>query len=447
MRQIERMQQAGSVSSSASAAAAGAASDGAACDGVELQFEDTPDYGLVVSSNRLLQVAEEELQALHRYVAGAYGRRYPELESVVPAPAEYFRAVRAIGNATDVTEAAIAAQLQSMLPAAQVMLISVTVSTAGARLLPPDALADVLAACDEAAALLQAKRDLLAFIESRMGAVAANLSALVGPRVAALLVGIAGGIGALSRIPGCNIQVLGQRKKTLAGLNRAASCPHAGVVFECELVCSVPPGLRVRAAKVVAQKAALAARVDSFGERRGGDLGASFYREIAEKLRKWQEPPPGKSVKPLAAPDDVKSSKRGGARHRKMKERMGLTDVRREANRMGFGSTAAEYGDSAMGADTGMLGAGGGASGRLRMERREQKILKKRKLQAAIPGGMSGASAGAASSLAFTPLQGIQLADPAAQADRLRRANEQWQTAGYFAASAGFATSNDAGKR
>lgn len=33
-----------------------------------------------------------------------------------------------------------------------------------------------------------------------------------------------------------------------------------------------------------------------------------------------------------------------------------MTDVRKEANRMGFGSMADEYSDTAMGMDFGMLG-------------------------------------------------------------------------------------------
>lgn len=43
-------------------------------------------------------------------------------------------------------------------------------------------------------------------------------------------------------------------------------------------------------------------------------------------------------------------------RVRKFKEKFAMTDVRKEANRMGFGSMADEYSDTAMGMDFGMLG-------------------------------------------------------------------------------------------
>ena len=51
--------------------------------------------------------------------------------------------------------------------------------------------------------------------------------------------------------------------------------------------------------------------------------------EIVRKIEKWQEPPPAKIIKPLKAPDAEGKKRRGGRRLRKMKERYGLTDMRK----------------------------------------------------------------------------------------------------------------------
>lgn len=48
---------------------------------------------------------------------------------------------------------------------------------------------------------------ILQFVESRMHKIAPNLSAVVGTEVAAKLMGVAGGLLALSKIPACNVQV------------------------------------------------------------------------------------------------------------------------------------------------------------------------------------------------------------------------------------------------
>lgn len=95
--------------------------------------------------------------------------------------------------------------------------------------------------------------------------------------------------------------------------------------------------MRKKAARLVAAKSTLAARVDAFHESVDGKVGDTFVAEIDGKFDKWQEPPPVKSVKALPAPIDPGRKKRGGRRYRKMKERLGLTEMRKQANRMNFG--------------------------------------------------------------------------------------------------------------
>lgn len=48
---------------------------------------------------------------------------------------------------------------------------------------------------------------IIRFVEGRMQGIAPNLSAAVGSEVAARLMGVAGGLLALSRMPACNVQV------------------------------------------------------------------------------------------------------------------------------------------------------------------------------------------------------------------------------------------------
>lgn len=48
---------------------------------------------------------------------------------------------------------------------------------------------------------------ILQFVESRMSSIAPNLSLIVGSEIAARLMGLAGGLHALSKMPACNIQV------------------------------------------------------------------------------------------------------------------------------------------------------------------------------------------------------------------------------------------------
>lgn len=397
-------------------------------------LEEQPDYKLVVASNQIIAALDDEHAALHKYVADAFSPKFPELPNLVPSAPEFMRVVQAVQNETDLT----LVDLGGILPSAQVMSVTVTASTTAGKPLPAATLADVLGACDEYFALEDAKGTLLTFIESRMAAVAPNVSALLGTRVAALLVGIAGGVTALSRIPSCNVQVIGQKKRALSGFSRIAVIPHAGVIFDAEIVQGAPLPLRRKTARVLAAKAVLAARVDSGRGATDGAVGRAYHAEVSSKLAKWMEPAPGKQKRPLPVPDDKPSKKRGGRRYRKLKEKMAMTDSRREAGRMSFADTAGvEYSDMVMGRDSGRLGIAG--SGSVRIERKDQSKLVKRQHKALQyqqhhSSGLGG-TGGASSSLAFASHTGIELLNPAAAAERAQKAVAR---DGYFSSTGTF---------
>lgn len=72
-------------------------------------------------------------------------------------------------------------------------------------------------ACNMAIDLNNFKLKIYEYVESRMTFIAPNLSMIIGASTAAKLLGIAGGLTKLSKMPACNVLVLGSQKKTLSG--------------------------------------------------------------------------------------------------------------------------------------------------------------------------------------------------------------------------------------
>lgn len=184
------------------------------------------------------------------------------------------------------------------------------------------------------------KTEIYDYVESRMSFIAPNLTVIVGASTAAKILGIAGGLTKLSKMPACNVQVLGSQKQTLSGFSRVAMLPHTGFVYYSDIVQDTAPDLRRKAARLVAAKCTLAARVDACHESIDGHIGQSLREEIEKKLDKLQEPPPVKFIKPLPKPIEGSKKKRGGRRVRKMKERYAITEFRKQANRMNFGDVS-----------------------------------------------------------------------------------------------------------
>ncbi|KRX27338.1 U4/U6 small nuclear ribonucleoprotein Prp31 [Trichinella nelsoni] len=406
--------------------------------------ESHPEYLLIVDANGLAAEIDNEIAVVHKFVRDKYAKRFPELESLVQMPMEYVACVKELGN--DILDKAKHnEQLQNILLPSTVIVISVTASTTQGECLTDEELAIVMEGCEMAIQLNDAKLKIYQFVESRMHCIAPNLSVILGPEIAAKLMGTAGGITQLSKIPACNVLILGSQKRTLSGFSSTTILPHTGYIYYTPLVQSLPVDLRRKAARLVAAKCTLAARIDSVHSHSDGSVGLKLAEEVRSKFEKWQEPPPKKLIKPLSKPLDQASKKRGGRRIRKMKERLGLTELRRKANRMNFGQIEEDILQEHMGFSLGQAKTGG-PGGRLRAPQVDQKsrarmsktLQRNMQKQQSTFGSVTSVRrqlAGTISTVTFTPVQGLEIVNPqAAEKDKSAEA----ASAKYFREDAEF---------
>jgi len=410
----------------------------------ELQgpVEADPEYLLIVDANNLAAEIDDEIINLHKLAKDKYSKRFPELETLVVQPLDYLLTAKELRNNLD--QAKNNPVLEKFLSQATIMVISVTASTTQGVNLGNVDLEPVTEAADTAVSLNKAKIDVLAYVESRMAFIAPNLSKIVGASTAAKVMGVAGGLTALSKMPSNNIALLGQQKKTLSGFSQHSTLPHTGFIYYSNIVQDLPPDIRRKASRLVASKCALAARVDSFHEYLDGTQGDFYLEEIEKKIDKLKEPPETKASKALPAPLEGPKKKRGGRRVRKLKERFAVTELRKQANRMNFGEIEEDVYQNDLGYSRGNIGKGGTGSIGIRMAQidertkvRASQTLKRslQKEQATFGGATTIKKhvSGTASSVAFTPLQGLEIVNPLAAEKRVDEANAK-----YFSPSAAF---------
>ncbi|CAH1170424.1 unnamed protein product [Phaedon cochleariae] len=401
--------------------------------------ESDPEYQLIVEANNIAQDVDNEIVTVHKFVRDKYQKRFPELDSLVVSPLEYVRTVKELGN--DLDQAKNNEVLQQFLTQATIMVVSVTASTTQGTLLTKYEKEQIDEACDMAMDLNNFKLQIYEYVESRMAFIAPNISVILGASIAAKILGIAGGLTRLSKIPACNVLLLGQQKKSLSGFSQTTMLPHTGFVFYSEIVQNTPPDMRRKAARLVATKCTLAARVDACHESADGRVGRQLRDEIERKLDKLQEPPPVKFVRPLPKPIDQSKKKRGGKRVRKTKERYAMTEFRKHANRMNFADIEDDAYQEDLGYTRGTIGKAG--TGRIRLPQvdektkvRISKTLQKNLQKQQIWGGSTTVKkqiSGTASSVAFTPLQGLEIVNPQAAEVKVNEGNAK-----YFSNTSGF---------
>ncbi|RUP45068.1 hypothetical protein BC936DRAFT_148653 [Jimgerdemannia flammicorona] len=304
--------------------------------------EEDPEYKLIVQANSLTVDIDTEILAVHKFIRDHYNQKFPELESLVLNPLDYARAVKAIGEEMDITRV----DLRPILPSATIMVVTVTGSTTNGRVLTNREWQITEEACDLALELDGARRTIIDYVESRMSFIAPNLSQIVGSATAAKMLGAAGGLTALSKMPACN--VLGASKRAATGFSNATAKRHTGYIYHSEVCTRAPVDLRMKIQRMAAAKCVLAARIDRAHEAMDGillffkyvcvlarqiavcelqshtsnfaslcklgSMGHKMREEIDHKIEKLQEAPPSKTVKALPAPDDAPKKRRGGRR-------------------------------------------------------------------------------------------------------------------------------------
>ncbi|OAG13108.1 pre-mRNA-processing factor 31 [Paraphaeosphaeria sporulosa] len=437
-------------------------------------IEDNPEYQLLKDANENSTQIDDEIMLVHKFIRDHYSLRFPYLEELIKNPIDYAKTVAIIKNGpldnikeiAQSTDNLVGVPLKTILEGPQLMVVTVEASRAAGRDLNDAELQAILDACMMLLHLDKAKGILIEYVQSRMAAFAPNLTILIGSLTAAQLINYAGGLAGLAKTPACNIPPLGSNKATGLGFATNVGIRHQGFLYHSPLLQTVRQDLKKQAMRIVSGKLILAARVDMVHQSPDGSTGRELKDECERRLDKLTEPPKNQGVRALPAPDDKPARKRGGRRARKAKEATAMTEIRKAQNRMAFGKEEKEVGYGAGDSTKGMGMIGATDTGRLRAHQIDPKT--RAKLSKKNPGwggdsslngantslrgfgaggtatslrasglrtGGVGLPGAGTSSIAFTPVQGLELVDPKIREEmnRKRKAEEdRWFKGGTF---------------
>lgn len=138
----------------------------------------------------------------------------------------------------------------------------------------------VVALAQRVADLADERDALRESVETTAPAVAPNLTDLAGPVLAARLIALAGGLESLAKKPAGTIQVLGAEDALFAHLRGHAPSPKHGIIYTHEYVHGTRPADRGSAARALAGKLAIAARVDHYS----GELKPQLRTDLDDRM-------------------------------------------------------------------------------------------------------------------------------------------------------------------
>lgn len=118
-----------------------------------------------------------------------------------------------------------------------------------------------------------------------MNAVAPNLTALIGEMVGSKLISHSGSLINLAKYPASTIQILGAEKALFRALKTRGKTPKYGLIFNSTFIGRAGQKNKGRISRYLANKCAIAARIDSFSEtQQTTAFGEKLKEQMEERL-------------------------------------------------------------------------------------------------------------------------------------------------------------------
>ena len=119
------------------------------------------------------------------------------------------------------------------------------------------------------------------YLENVMKKFCPNIMAVAGVLTGAKLIGEAGSLKRLSIYPSSTIQILGAEKALFRHLKTGARPPKYGIIYSHQVIQSQKPQNQGKAARALADKLSIAAKMDYF---KGEFIGDRLRKELDEKF-------------------------------------------------------------------------------------------------------------------------------------------------------------------
>uniref|UniRef100_A0A2M4BJE9 Nucleolar protein 58 n=1 Tax=Anopheles marajoara TaxID=58244 RepID=A0A2M4BJE9_9DIPT len=251
----------------------------------KLKFSPDKIDTMIVQAQNLLDDLDKELNNYMMRVREWYGWHFPELGKILTDNVAYIKTIKLVGTRdnmadTDLSDILMEELEQKVKEAAEISM--------GTEISDEDIL-NIQNLCDEIISINEYRAHLSDYLKARMMAMAPNLTVLVGETVGARLIAHSGSLVNLAKHPASTVQILGSEKALFRALKTKKDTPKYGLIFHASLVGSASTKNKGRISRSLAAKAALATRVDAFGDDVTMQLGIDHRAKLETRLRMLEE--------------------------------------------------------------------------------------------------------------------------------------------------------------
>lgn len=251
----------------------------------KLKFSPDKIDTMIVQAQCLLDDLDKELNNYVMRCREWYGWHFPELGKLLPDNTLFVKVVSLLGT----RDRAAAADLSDLLPPDLEEAVKQAAEVSMGTEVSDDDILNIQQLCAEVLAISEYRAHLTDYLKARMMAMAPNLTVLIGEHIGARLIAHAGSLMNLAKHPASTVQIFGAEKALFRALKTKRDTPKYGLIYHAQLVGQCSAKNKGKMSRMLAAKAALATRVDAFGEDVTFELGAAHKVKLEARLRLLEE--------------------------------------------------------------------------------------------------------------------------------------------------------------
>eukprot|EP01062_Namystynia_karyoxenos_P076764 TRINITY_DN7588_c0_g1_i1.p1 TRINITY_DN7588_c0_g1~~TRINITY_DN7588_c0_g1_i1.p1 ORF type:complete len:496 (+),score=240.24 TRINITY_DN7588_c0_g1_i1:104-1489(+) len=273
----------------------------------KLKFSPDKIDLMIIQAVALMEDLDKELNTYMMRVKEWYGWHFPEMQKIVKDNVAYAKVVVKMGrrDGAEKTDFSDILDEDTTKTLREVAAVSM-----GADIADED-IEHVTSLARESVEMQDYREQLGEYLRLRMGAIAPNLTVMVGELVGARLVQKAGSLIQLAKHPASTVQLLGAEKALFKALKNRQETPKYGLIYNANLITQTPKEHKGKIARVLAAKTSLAARIDSFTESEvpSNESGTQF-RDLVERRIHQLDSSVGAGLRTKTMKDAGKKGKR-----------------------------------------------------------------------------------------------------------------------------------------
>jgi len=254
----------------------------------KVKFNVNRQDNMIIQSIALLDQLDKDINTCAMRVKEWYSWHFPELPKIVSDSFIFARLVQFIGARRTLTDEKLEELKEITMDedlANQVLEASKT--SMGLDCSDIDML-NLSQFADRVVSLGKYRKDLHAYLLEKMSVVSPNLGALIGEPVAARLIAHAGSLVNLAKYPASTIQILGAEKALFRALKTKGNTPKYGLIFNSTFIGRAGAKNKGRISRYLANKCAMAARIDFFSEKPNSVYGSKLREQVEERLEFYE---------------------------------------------------------------------------------------------------------------------------------------------------------------